>query len=233
MATAQTIIDRSLRLLGQIGAGESPTASETADVLIALNALLGTLRNDRLTCYAKQTESLSLVSTQSSYTIGASGDLNTTRPVSIDEAYIVSGNISYSVEMLNEEQYAAIPDKASTAEWPDKALYRPSMATGTLLVHPVPSASGTMKLVTPVVLAEFASAVTSVSLPPGWEDMLAFNLAVAIAPEFEVEPSASVKGRAIDSLAAIKRTNRPKRLMYTELGAMFNAPKSNILADQP
>lgn len=232
MATAQTIIDRSMRLLGQIGSGESPTTDETADCLIALNALLGTLRNDKLTCYAKQTESLTLVATQSSYTIGASGDLNTTRPVSIEEAYIVSGNISYPVYLLNEDQYAAIPDKTSTAEWPDRVLYRPSMATGTLLVHPVPTTAAVLKLVTPVVLAEFASAATTVTLPPGWEDMLAFNLAIAIAPEFETNPSIAIQSRATDSLAAIKRTNSAKKILSTGLEHLFGYGHSNILSDQ-
>ena len=94
MSTAATIIARSLRLLGQIEAGGTPSSDEYADGLTALNAMVSSWNNDGLMCYARQTESLTLSASTASYTIGPGGTLNTTRPVAIEGAWILSNNIS-------------------------------------------------------------------------------------------------------------------------------------------
>ena len=232
MATAATIISRAMRLIGQVGSGESPTTAETADGLTALNALLDSWRNKRLMCYAMQEETLTLAASDGSYTIGPSGDLNTTRPVSIEHAYIVVSNVTYPVQMVNEAEWATIPQKTSEADWPDRALYRPTMATGTLLVYPVPNATRTMKLVTRVVLTVFSASSDSVSLPPGWEDAMAFNLAVALAPEFETVASNDVKQQARDSLAAIMKINRDRKILDSELGPLLSGYSARITTDE-
>lgn len=234
MATAATIIDRSLRLLGQIGAGETPTTDEYDDGLEALNAMLDAWRNEKLLCYAKQEETLTLASGDASYTIGAGGDLVTTRPVEIVHAWILDGGISYDVWPMNEAEYAAIPAKTTQSNWPDRFLFRPTMATATLIVYPVPDATRTMKLVTRVPLAAFASTATTVTLPPGWERALANNLAIEIAPEYEASVPPSVLKAAAESLAGIKRANKYAQptQAFTELGAMFSGGRGNILSGE-
>lgn len=232
MAIAQDIIDRASRLLGQIASGASASSDESADGLEALNAMIESWRNERLMCYARQDETLTLANSDGSYTIGPSGDLNTTRPMDIEEAYIVASNISYPVKKITEEEYAAIPDKTTEADWPEVYLYRPTMATGTLLIWPEPNATRTMKLVTRIAVTGFALVSTSVSLPPGWEEALAFNLAVAWAPEFEREPSQAIVKIARESKANIKRTNWRPSIMGNELGTMFGRYVSRIETDQ-
>lgn len=235
MATVQTRINRGLRLLGVIASGESPTTQETADALVTLNDMLDSWRNDRLLCFAFQAQSLTLSNGTSSYTIGTGGTLDTTRPVEILNAYIVDSNMSYGVKMINEAEYAAIADKTATSNWPDKALFRPTAASSqaTLIVYPVPNATRTMKLTTRVAVTAFAAATDSVTLPPGWDEAIAANLAVRLAPEYEMEASATVREMARQSLAAIKRMNvsaQPRRL-YTELGQMFGPRHHNIYTD--
>lgn len=235
MATAATLINRALRLLGQIPAGASPTTDESSDALIALNAMLSSWNNEKLLCFAYQTESLTLSSADSSYTIGTSGDLNTTRPVEIVRAWITSSDQDYPMAPLSEAEYAAIFDKTASADWPDRYLFRPTMASSlaTFIVYPVPNATRTCKLVTRVVLAAFSATTDTVTLPPGWEEALATNLAIALAPEYETQASAEVRKMASNSLAGIKRTNanaQPRRL-YTELAVAFGANRGNILTD--
>ena len=103
MATAATIINRALRLLGAISSGASADTDEMADGLIALNAMIDSWNNERLMIYAIQDESLTLVDGQASYTIGTSGNLNTTRPVSIEGAYVRASSLDYPVRILNEQ----------------------------------------------------------------------------------------------------------------------------------
>lgn len=232
MATVQTIIDRSMRLLGQLGSGESPTPAETADALIAVNAMLDSWRNDRLMCFAFQTLSLTLANGDDTYTVGTSGDLNTTRPVDLLDAYIVESNVSYTVEIIGEKEYASILDKTTTADWPNKILFRPSVASSqaTVIVYPVPNATRTLKLVCRVPVTAFSAASDTVTLPPGWEEAMAANLAIRMAPEYETSPSPAIVQMAKESLSGIKKTNatvQPRRL-NTQLATMFGPQAHSI-----
>lgn len=232
MATVQTRLNRAMRLIGQIGSGESPTTDETADCLTALNAMLDSWRNDRLMCFAFQTLTLTLANGDDTYTIGTSGDVNTTRPVDILDAYIVDGNVSYPVKLIGEKEYASIIDKTTTADWPDVMLFRPTVASSlaTVIVYPVPNAARTMKIVCRVPVTAFSAASDTVTLPPGWEEAIDSNLAIRIAPEFETRAPAEVVQMAKESLAGIKKTNatvQPRRL-NTQLAAMFGPQAHSI-----
>jgi len=232
MATAGSIIATALRRLGQIGAGEDPTDDENADCLEALNGLLDSWRNERLMCFAYREETLPLESGTASYSMGSTGDLTTERPVEIRAAYIVDGDQSYPVRLIDEAWYASIPDKTEAGDWPDVLLFRPSVAGGnaTIIVHPVPNATRSLRLVTQVALTAFSATTDTVTLPPGWERAMVNNLAIEIAPEYEAQVPLSVAKAAQDSLAGIKRANRYAQpsVVATELGAMFGARATNI-----
>jgi hypothetical protein len=236
MATVQTRINSAMQLIGQLAAGASPKSDETADVLVRLNAMLDSWRNEKLMVYAYQTETLTLANGDSSYTIGTSGDLNTTRPVAIERAWITSSNQDYPMTPLSEAEYAAIFDKTASADCPDRYLFRPTMASSlaTFVVYPVPNATRTAKLVTRVIVSAFSAASDTVTLPPGWEEAIDANLAIRIAPIFETVASNDVKDMAREALAGIKRTNanaQPRRL-YTELAVAFGTGnRGNILTD--
>jgi hypothetical protein len=232
VATTTTIITRALRLLGQIESGEDAGDDELSDGLIALNAMLDSWRNERLMCYALQEESLTLADGDAVYTIGPSGDLNTSRPVAIEAAWIVdSDGATHDVEIITDADYAGIANKTTEGDWPDRAVYRPTMSTGTLVVYPVPNATRTLKLLTRVVIASLSSG-DSITLPPGWERALAFNLAIEIAPEYETAPSMEVMKIARESKAAIKRINTPLVPVANETAAAFNASRGNILTGE-
>lgn len=233
MATCATLIERAMRLLGQVPAGASPTTSEYAIGLIAINAMLSSWCNEKLMCYAMREESLTFTAAVSR-TIGPTGNLVTTRPVEIAAAWVVDNSISYPVQIITDEEYAAIPDKTTTAPWPDMLNYKGSMADGTIYFYPVPSASGTMKLLTRTPLTAFSATSDTVSLPPGWEDALASGLAVRLGPEFETSASADVKAMARETKASIKIANSGPIKAYTELSMLVGPRRrSNIETDSP
>ncbi|UOF78811.1 tail adaptor [Caudoviricetes sp.] len=232
MATGQTLVNRALRLLGVISSGETPTSDESNDTLTAINAMLDSWRNDRLMCYALQDETLTLVASDSSYTIGTGGQLNTTRPVSIESCYCRASSIDYPVKIISFEDWNSIVDKTASSDIPECVYYEPTMATGTLRVWPVPNTANVLHLTTRVPLTALTLAGT-VSLPPGWEDSIASNGAIAIAPEFQVEPSSAVVKMANDSLKGIKRINSRPIMANTEMALMFGIQRSNIITDTP
>lgn len=233
MSTVATVGNRALRLLGVLASGVTPSTNEQADYLTAINAMLGTWDNEKLLSWAEQDESFSLVAAQSSYTIGSGGDFSTTRPVRIEGAYIVYQNISYPVEVIDDEQYAALPAKTSTASWPDRICYRPTMTSskGTILVYPVPTLVSTLHLLTRTQWAPYVATTDTLTLPPGAEDALAYNLAVAIAPEYEREASPTVQSKARETLAALKRVNGKPIRGSTDLPGLLGGGRSCIISN--
>lgn len=226
------MIDRAMRLIAQISPGVTSTTSEYATGLEALNAMLDSWRNERLMVWSILDEPLTLVSGQSSYTVGSGGDLNTNRPVRIESAYLVdSGNVSYQVNILNAEEYAAIALKSSTSTLPNYIYYDPDMASGHLWVYPVPSAAYTLHVLTWTPMQSFTTKETTAYLAPGWERCIAYNLAIEIAPEFEKQPSPLVMKIAQEAKSQIKRINMTPVKMYTELAALINPRHSNILTN--
>jgi hypothetical protein len=237
VATVLTgIITPALQACGQVSAGESPTAAEQADCLIALNAMVTGLNNEGLMAYTNEEQTLTVGAGDASYTIGTSGDVNTTRPVKILAAWGVDGSSVSQPPMriIDDDEYAAISDKTTEADWPTRLLYRPSVgasAHGTIILWPVPNATRTVKLLVRVPITTFAAVSTDLVLPPGWEEMYMSNFCVRIAPIFETSAPPDIKELARISKANIKRTNMRPMKAYTELPALLGQScQSNILS---
>jgi len=222
-----------MRLIGQVGSGESPTTAEYSDGLVSLNAMLDSWRNDGLMAWATQEESLTLSNGVASYTVGPSGTLDTTRPVEVLGAVVRVGDYDYPVELLNAEEWLSLPFKTTTAEYPTKAYISFTMTTLTVQVYPIPTATNYLRIITRVPIAGFTATSENVSFPPGWEEAIATNLAIAISPEYETQPSAMVGKMAQESLKGIKRVNsRPIKSM-SELSALLGPRTGRILTDEP
>ena len=207
MATAQTVINRALRLIGALDPEESPTANETANGLEALNALIDSWRNDRLLVWSITTVTKTLTAGDGTYTIGNGADINTTRPVKIVGAYVTDGGIDYPIDIVPESSYRAISDKATESSYPELLYYDPAVANGTIYLYPVPTGANVLTLSVWAPISTLASAGTSITLPPGYERALSSNLAIEIAPEFQKAVSQEVAKMARESLAAIKKAN--------------------------
>jgi hypothetical protein len=224
MTTALDLIKRSLRMLGVYSIGEDPSADESQDALTALNATLGTLSNTPLV-YAKTLDSIAITANQSSVTVGPSGATVTTRPVMVSgDSYVLVDTTSWPLSIFTQHQYDGIPWKAQ-AGIPEGLWCQMDMPDITVTLWPVPSQAMTLKLWSTKLLASFPALTTVVSLPPGYEDGLAYLLAEALAPEYEVEvPAAVLRGvqRARNTLT----TFEPPMLT---LPAELSSPRFNIL----
>jgi hypothetical protein len=229
MATAQTLIDRAGRLIGAIASGESFTATESADCLTALNAMLESWQTEKMVVYAFVDTALTMVATDASYTVGPAGNFALTpRPDKLENIFVRANDIDYAVEQIDRDRWYAIPDKTSDSDIPMFAYYEPTLPTGTLLLWPVPNSAYSLHVVTWTTVSSLAALSTSVALPQGYERAIAYNLAIEIAPEFGKDPSQTVVSVANESKAAIKRVNSRPMKAYTELGALIGGQRSNI-----
>jgi len=207
MATAQSLIDRAMRLVGALESGESPTADETTDVLYALNTMLESWRLERLMVYAAVDTTKALVSGDASYTIGTGENIDVERPIKIENAYVTDSDTDIPITIITKRSWDAISDKTVESTYPQYLYYEESYPNGVIHLWPVPTSTNVLTLSLWTVLGAIASAATTVSLPPGYERALAYNLAVEIAPEFQVQVSDVVASIALNSKAAIKRAN--------------------------
>src|SRR5688572_14073145 len=136
MATVANLIDRSLRLLKQIGSGDTASADEYADGLTALNAMLAGWNTEMEMPYYNADETITLTGA-TSYAVGPTGNLVTTRPATILDSYVVVDSVSYPVRIIDVEEYAAIPSKVETGDLPEVVYVNPTMANLTAYPWPI------------------------------------------------------------------------------------------------
>lgn len=231
MSTARDLLMSSLRLIGVLASGESLSSSEATDGLSALNNLLDSWSTENLLIPNKVREVFPLVPSQASYTMGTAGNFNTTRPMQIEEAFIqlTSSNpvIELPVRILTKEQFASILIKQLSSTLPTDLYAEGTYPLETLNLWPVPSSVNNLVLYSSKPLAELTTLGTALSLPPGYERALRFNLALELSPEYGRAVPDVVALTASDSKANLKRQNaKPKYLRVDDAllarGAVWN-----------
>lgn len=240
MATVLTVINRSFRLLGVAAQGETTTASDAADALVALNAMLDGWRNEKLMVDSFTNITVPLVNAQASYTIGASGaDVTATSPVRIESAYVRKSGVDYDLKQIDDATYQSISQKTSASDIPEFFLFNHTNTNSTIYVYPVPNAVNNLYLRVWSPFAAFSLASDTFAMRPGMEDAVAYNLAVAISPEYPGVPlNPVVLKKASDSLASIKRINHKPFVQVSQLAGMsgmrrmFGMRSSNIIAGE-
>lgn len=203
MTTARDIIKKALQKIGSLVKSESPSADEATDGLSSLNALLDSWSNDSLSIYARTWETFNLVGGTASYTIGSSGVFNTTRPTNIVSAYVTLGTTNYPLTIFDDEAWATI-SVPTLQNIPQFLNYDNSYPLGIIRLFNVPSSAMPIFLLTEKPLTSFATLDTALSMPPGTERALIYNLAVELAPEYSQKPDEMVIKIAMESLGLLK-----------------------------
>lgn len=228
--TAQEAIERAFRLLGVYDAGGSPTTSELNDGLECLNSLAAFWGAQSWGPSYHVQDSKALTISDGSYTIGSGQDIDTVLPTKIVSAWIRdSGGYDTPLEIISQEEYAAIYDKDITGT-PEKLCYVKSSTTGTIYLYPEPDAADTLYIESLKRLGNYALS-DQLGLPLEYERPLCSNLAIDMALEFGVEPSPSLYAIAEQSLQSMKAMNaQPVPQIVTDTVG-FSGGKYNIYTD--
>ena len=220
MATALSLITRSMRLAGVIGKGETLDNDEASDGLIALNAMLDSWQLERLSVYQIVQVSNTWPASTTSRTIGSGGNFTQQRPVKIDSAFVVDSDSNwYDLEVLTDRsQYDSITIKSTTSTLPRYLFMDTAYPLGVIYLYPVPSVSLTLKLNTWQTLQSFAALTTALALPPGYQRAIEYSLAEEFGPEFgaTIQPMVSMKAK--EARAAIKTLNAPSMISRVDSG---------------
>jgi hypothetical protein len=233
MATAGDIINGSLRLLGVLAEGETPSAEISQDSLAAMNQMIDSWNTERLAVFSTQDQVFTWPASQISRTLGPSGDFVGNRPILLDDAtyYRDAGTgVSYGIKIINQQQYDGIAVKTVTSTYPQVIWLNMSYPDVEMYVYPVPTRALEWHFISVEELDQPATLTTELSFPPGYLRAFRYNLACEIAPEFGVEPSRQVSRIAMTSKRNLKRINNPDDIMSMPYSIVATRQRFNIYA---
>lgn len=232
--TGRDLIEASLRLITALAPGENIEDGEAEDGLATVNRMISSWSNENLTIYAITEETFTLVANQQSYTMGSSGDFNTTRPLEIKRALLrdstVSPSIDSPINIRTMAEWSRIPSKGVTSNYPFELYVEYTYPTATIQLYPKPTAAHTLVLYSLKELTQISTLSTSISLPPGYEEALVYNAAVRLAPEYGKNASQEIVAIALESKANIKRRNRKISLLRVDPAAQATGGWFNIFS---
>jgi hypothetical protein len=233
MDTAGDIINGSLRLLGVLAEGETPSAETSQDALRAMNQMVDSWSTERLSVYATQDQIFTWPAGQLSRTLGPSGDFSGNRPVLLDDSTYFKDpgtGVSYGIKFINQQQYNGIAVKTVTSTYPQVIFVNMTFPDVEMYIYPRPTRALEWHFISVQELTQPATLATVLHFPPGYLRAFRYNLACEMAPEFGVEPSSQVRRLAMSSKRNIKRINNPDDIMSIPYSLIASRQRFNIYA---
>jgi hypothetical protein len=233
MTTAGDLINGSLRLLGVLAEGETPSSETSQDALLAMNQMIQSWNTERLAVFSTQDQVVTWPPSTISRTFGPTGDIVANRPVAIDDSTYFrdpSNGISYGLKLINQQQYNGIAVKTVTSTYPQVMWVNMTYPDVEMYVYPVPTKVLEFHVVSVEELTQPANLATDLAFPPGYLRCFRYNLACELAPEFGTEPSRQVQRIAMTSKRNLKRINNPDDIMSMPYSIVATRQRFNIFA---
>ena len=233
MTTAGDLINGSLRLLGVLAEGETPSAETSQDALVAMNQMVQSWNTERLAVFSTQDQVVTWPPSTISRTFGPTGDIVANRPITIDDSTYFrdpANGISYGLKLINQQQYNGIAVKTVTSTYPQVLWVNMTYPNIEMYVYPVPTKVLEFHVVSVNELTQPVNLATDLAFPPGYLRCFRYNLACELAPEFGTEPSRQVQRIAMTSKRNIKRINNPDDIMALPYSIVATRQRFNIFA---
>ena len=233
MTTAGDLINGSLRLLGVLAEGETPSAETSQDALVAMNQMVQSWNTERLAVFSTQDQVVTWPPSTISRTFGPTGDIVANRPVAIDDSTYFrdpASGISFGLKLINQQQYNGIAVKTVTSTYPQVMWVNMTYPDIEMYVYPVPTKVLEFHVVSVDELTQPVNLATDLAFPPGYLRCFRYNLACELAPEFGTEPSRQVQRIAMTSKRNIKRINNPDDIMALPYSIVATRQRFNIFA---
>ena len=234
MTTAAELIDGSLRLLGVLAEGETPSAAVMQDSIMAMNQMIQSWDTERLSVFSTQDQVFTWPAYTMSRTIGPTGDFVGNRPIEVDDATYFkdpSSGLSFGIKIINQQQYDGIAFKTVTSTYPQVMWINNTFPDMEITVYPVPIKALEWHIISVETLNEVTNVATDLYFPQGYLRAFRYNLACELAPEFGVEPSPQVQRIAMTSKRNLKRINFPGDLMAIPYPIVATRQRYNIYAN--
>jgi hypothetical protein len=191
MSLVSDILTEAFLDLAVIAPGETISTAMQTDAFLRLNQLLGSLSTEGATVFNQVEQTFNLVAGSVNYTLGSGGTFSTTGGLRAQKVTAwranASGVLSSGGPALSMAEFGAIArqERGRLTAIPEAVGADTNYPLINIAVYPPPSSSpGTLTLHYWTPIPAFATVGDTVSLPPGYEDMLHFNLAVRLAPQY-------------------------------------------------
>jgi hypothetical protein len=233
METAGDIINGSLRLLGVLAEGETPSAETSQDALRAMDQMIDSWNTERLAVFSTQDQVFTWPAGILSRTLGPTGNFVGNRPILLDDATYFkdpSTGVSYGIKMINQQQYDGIAVKTVSSTFPQVIFTNMTYPDIEMFIYPRPTRDLEWHFISVEELTQPATLNTTLSFPPGYLRAFRYNLACELAPEFGVEPPPQVQRIAMYSKRNLKRINNPDDIMSMPYSLIATRQRYNIFA---
>ena len=258
MATTRELLSGAHRLLGLVNSGNVLPEAVYQDNLVALNQMIDSWSTERLAVFCTQDQTYYWEAGARIRTLGPTGDFvyilatqseipivtqdedyigvddaTTQRPILLDDSTYFrdpSTNVSYGIKFINQLQYNNIAVKTVQSTYPQVMFVNMTFPDITLSVYPVPNRMLEFHFISVQPLANATTLSTDLAFPPGYLRAFRYNLALELAPEFNVEPPPEVRRVAMYSKRNLKRINNPRDLMAMPYSIIARRNRYNIYA---
>jgi hypothetical protein len=209
MTTALDLIEAAMRKINMLAAGETVSAEDASVGLKCLNSLMTALEIEAMFNRTTTNTSFTLPANTTSRTIGPAQQIAMICPTKILKgSFCRVGGIDYPLTPVSESDYNDISLKSSIGSVaPAVCFFDGGAPTGTVYFWPSASTSVEVHLLSPEPGGVAATTSTTYDFGPGEQRMVEHNLAVDLAPEFNVEASPQVQRIASNSKRMLKRAN--------------------------
>lgn len=191
--TQDSLVQSALRKLEVIGDGVVSTSTQTANAVLALNAMLKTFIAKGMPLWAINEYTFSLTAAHN-YTIGVGQTLNTPAPLKIIQATLTNTADSTGIPLTiyTHYDYNLLTNTGSTGV-PIALEYEPLNQRGTIKLWPKPDTNTiSTRRVTIVYQRPFEDMVSStdtLDFPQWWSEPIIYGLAWRLAPEYGIPAS--------------------------------------------
>lgn len=222
------IVSQSLKEIGALAQGETPSAGDMADALAICNRMFDEWAARKIMAYNVEFNVYTLTASHSPTLIGpglTAPDLAiATRPVRIEGASWLmsssSGIVDAPIITIRDDQWWANNRvKNLTSSLSTDLYYSAGWPNGELNFWPIPTVTNQVRLEmwTPLPLANAQNA--SFSLPPGYWSAVVLNLALELAPSFGANVPPMLARNAQRAMATLQGNNNGSpRIMTAQAG---------------
>jgi hypothetical protein len=183
------VINGALRVLGVIGAGDTPTSTDYNNCSEALNLYIKQLQTKGLPLWKLQEVLVPMVIGQRIYEIGPNAvDVISDKPLRVVMAFIRNDSTQNDTTLMviSRQEYMQQGYKPSQGI-PNQVYYDPQVNSGLLYVYDTPSTTGyTIHLQCQLPISDTLTPTNTPEFPSEWFNLLKFGLADQLALEYGV-----------------------------------------------
>lgn len=219
MPTKLELIQDALSHAGIFAPGEALPAADADSCSRNFDAFVDRLNARKSAIFAQSILRYPLAPGIQTRTIGPGGNFNTTRPQQITAANLIfqpgSNEVRRPLDLWVEQQWSNL--RYQNVNGPPLRMYQQTgFSVWTLYFYPIPDQAYDVELYVWQQLAIGTPLSSDISFPPGYQDMLTFNLAKRFCGLYDRPVSPFLEQQAIQSMMDAFGINSVSPLLGTD-----------------